>query len=440
MDNSLFMEIFNPYITMKGKFMRSYLTFLVCLAVCVAIFSQGCEPENKAGSNINTVAPAKPAKEVIKPEAKVEPAKEAVKTEAKVEEPAKVETKTVETPAKTETAVKTADSNMAAEDKVLVTVDGFAITQSQVEAKIKPQLNQMAARGSQVPPQYLEQIKERMKKEAVDKMVIERLLDEKVKEANIVITDEDTTKQLQEIAARQQPPISMEDLKALVEARGQTFDELKGYIRKGLGYQKVIEAQFGDNVKVTDEDANKFYTENQKQFENPEQIKASHILINFDSKDPNVDPNVAKAAAKAKADDLLKQIREGADFATLAQSNSACPSAKNGGDLGFFSRGQMVGPFEDAAFGLKAGQVSEVVETKFGYHIIKATDHKDANTVPFEQVKADIIKQLEETKKGEIANKYVESLKAGANVVYAAEPNKPEAVEPEIRVMPAKPN
>jgi peptidyl-prolyl cis-trans isomerase C len=432
---------------MKGKFMRSYLTFLVCLAVCVAVFSQGCEPENKAGSNINTVTTAEPAKELVKTEAKVEPAKEAVKTEAKVEEPAKVEAnatkvepETVEAPAKTETAVKTADSNTAAEDKVLVTVNGLAITQSQVDAKIKPQLDQMAARGSQVPPQYIEQMKERMKKEVVDKMVIERLLDEKVKEANIDITDEDATKQLQEIASQQQPPISMEDLKALIEARGQTFDEVKGYIRKGLGYQKVIEAQFGDNIKVTDEDANKFYTENQKQYENPEQIKASHILIKVDSTDPNVDPNVAKAAAKAKADDLLKQIREGADFATLAQSNSACPSAKNGGDLGFFSRGQMVGPFEETAFGLKTGQVSEVVETKFGYHIIKATDHKDANTVPFEQAKADITKQLGETKKGEIANKYVESLKAGANVVYAAEPNKPKAVEPEISVMPAKPN
>ena len=430
---------------MKGKFMRSYLTFLVCLAVCVAVFSQGCEPEKKAG--INTVTTAEPAKELVKTEAKVEPAKEAVKTEAKVEEPAKVEAdatkvepETAEAPAKTETAVKTADSNTAAEDKVLVTVNGFAITQSQVDAKIKPQLDQMATRGSQVPPQYIEQMKERMKKEAVDKMVIERLLDEKVKEANIVITDEDATKQLQEIASQQQPPISIEDLKALIEARGQTFDEVKGYIRKGLGYQKVIEAQFGDKIKVTDEDANKFYTENQKQYENPEQIKASHILIKFDSTDPNVDPNAAKAAAKAKADDLLKQIREGADFATLAQSNSACPSAKNGGDLGFFSRGQMVGPFEDTAFGLKTGQVSEVVETKFGYHIIKATDHKDANTVPFEQAKADIMKQLGETKKGEIANKYVESLKAGANVVYAAEPNKPEAVEPEIRVMPANPN
>jgi len=223
--------------------MRSYLTFLVCLAVCVAVFSQGCEPEKKAG--INTVTTAEPAKELVKTEAKVEPAKEAVKTETKVEEPAKVEAdatkvepETAEAPAKTETAVKTADSNTAAEDKVLVTVNGFAITQSQVDAKIKPQLAQMAARGSQVPPQYIEQMKERMKKEAVDKMVIERLLDEKVKEANIVITDEDAAKQLQEIASQQQPPISIEDLKALIEARGQTFDEVKGYIRKGLGYQK----------------------------------------------------------------------------------------------------------------------------------------------------------------------------------------------------------
>ncbi len=411
--------------------MRNYLTILVCLAVCVAVFCQGCEPEKKPKADNLTTA---------------EPSKTAAETEIKAEQPieadanaAKVEIKAAEAPAKTEPVAAATEPTAPAVDKVLVTINGSDITESQVDAKIKPQLDQMAARNAKVPPQFVEQMKERMKKDAIDKMIIEKLLDEKVKEANIVVTDEDATKQLQEIAARQQPPISLEDLKALIEARGQTFDEVKGYIRKGLGYQKLIEGQFGDKVKVTDEDANKFYTENIRQYENPEQIRTSHILIKVDSTDPNIDPNAAKAAAKAKAEDLLKQIREGADFATLAQNNSACPSAKNGGDLGFFSRGQMVGPFDDAAFSLKVGQVSDIVETQYGYHIIKATDHKDANTIPFEQAKANIEKQLEETKKAETANKYIESLKAGAKIVYAAEPNTPKATEPEMTTTPSEP-
>ena len=129
----------------------------------------------------------------------------------------------------------------------------------------------------------------------------------------------------------------------------------------------------GRKIDVTENDANNYYSGNPKEFETPEQVKASHILIASDTSDTSVDPNDAKAKALAKAEQLLAQLKDGADFAELAKANSTCPSASKGGDLGFFSKGDMVAPFEEAAFALEPGQLSDIVETKFGYHIIKRT-------------------------------------------------------------------
>ncbi len=113
----------------------------------------------------------------------------------------------------------------------------------------------------------------------------------------------------------------------------------------------------------------------------PEQVRVSHILIKAADLDPDVaEPpnaqNEAKAAAVAKAEELLEQIRNGADFEALAREHSSCPSAAKGGDLGFFARGRMVSNFEKVAFDLKVGEVSDIVETIFGYHIIKVTGHR----------------------------------------------------------------
>jgi peptidyl-prolyl cis-trans isomerase C len=179
-----------------------------------------------------------------------------------------------------------------------------------------------------------------------------------------------------------------------------------------------MEAQWVGKINITEEDAKKHYDESPTQFEVKEQVRASHILIKPDITDPNNDPNQAKAEAKAKIQDLLEQIKDGADFAELAKANSACPSAAGGGDLKFFTRGKMAPPFEKAAFALEVGKVSDIVETQFGYHIIKVTDRKDAGTTSFEQAGDNIIKQLTQKKQKEFADKYIESLKAAANIVY----------------------
>jgi len=229
------------------------------------------------------------------------------------------------------------------------------------------------------------------------------------------------TNQLKEIASQQKPPLPLEDFKALVEAYGKSFDQLKQQIQKGLSYQILLQAKFADRINVTEDDARKYYSENKKQIE---QVRASHILIKPEAADPNADPNEPKAKAEAKARSLLKQIKNGADFAELAKANSSCPSSAKGGDLDFFKRDRMVPAFAKAAFELKVGQVSDIVETKFGYHIIKVTDRKNDT---FEQAKDNIVETLTQKRQGELAKEYIESLKAKAKIVYppGKEPKAP---------------
>ena len=135
-------------------------------------------------------------------------------------------------------------------------------------------------------------------------------------------------------------------------------------------YIKVVQA----NIVIEDSDLKAYYDSHKAEFSQPPQVRARHILL--------------KSEAEANA--VLAEIEAGGDFATLAKAKSTGPSKDKGGDLGWFGRGRMVKPFEDAAFGLQKGEVSGVVQTKFGYHIIKVEDKREAVEKPFNQVKEQV--------------------------------------------------
>ena len=221
---------------------------------------------------------------------------------------------------------------------------------------------------------------------------MEKLLDEQIKKSGINITESDVNDKLNEIIAAQPGGMTMESFKAMIAAQGQSFDQIKEQIKKTMGYEKLI-----GTVEVNDAQAKAFYDENKEDFNAPEQVKASHILVKVDA---TATPE-QKAAAKTKIDGLLKQVKAGEDFAALAKANSDCPSKERGGDLGFFDKSSMVKEFADAAFAMKVGEISNVVETQFGYHIIKVTDRKEGGMTSFEKAKADIIKSLQDKKKSE---------------------------------------
>ena len=153
--------------------------------------------------------------------------------------------------------------------------------------------------------------------------------------------------------------------------------QMKVDIKRGLTIERFIVKRFVDNTTIPEKEIKAYYESHSNLFKQPEQVRASHILIKVDPK-----------AKESEKEDALKKIKEvqekqkkGADFAKLAKEYSQGPSNAKGGDLGYFKRGQMVPAFEEVAFKLKPGEVSDIVETRFGYHLIKVVDKKPESTV-----------------------------------------------------------
>lgn len=170
-------------------------------------------------------------------------------------------------------------------------------------------------------------------------------------------------------------------------------------------------------IEVSDEDAKKYYEENKDEFKVPEQVNAAHILIKVDS----VDDEEESKKAQKDAEDILKRIKGGEEFSELAKENSACPSSAKGGDLGYFTKGQMVPEFEEAVFSLKPGEISEIVKTKFGYHIIKLLDKKEETTRTFDEAKESIINKLRAEEQKKALMDYTETVKQNAKITINEE-------------------
>lgn len=205
---------------------------------------------------------------------------------------------------------------------------------------------------------------------------------------------------------------SDEEFAKALKDQGMTEKELRNLVRRNMTIDAYVEKMIVPKQTVTAAEVQEFYDKNPDSFVQPEQMRASHILITVDPKATAEE----RAKARAKIDDLLKQAQAGADFAKLAQDNSGCPSSQQGGDLGYFGKGQMVKPFEDAAFALKPGEISGVVETQFGFHIIKAVEKKAATKVAFADVKSQIEESLKRRKIGEAVNAALEEARKKAKI------------------------
>ena len=225
------------------------------------------------------------------------------------------------------------------EDKVLAKVGSETITQSMLDTIIEG-----------IPPRY----KAQMMTPEGKKRLLDRIVEMKMfsQEAYKLKLDKDPAVQSQIISMTEQVMASE--------------------------YIKHIQAE----IKINDDEMKAYYEGNKKEFQQPEQIKARHILV--------------KTEDEAKA--VRKELETNKDFAALAKDKSTGPSKTKGGDLGWFGRGQMVPEFEQVAFSLKKGEISDVVKTKFGYHIIKVNDKKKASEKSYEMVKKQIEDKLKQQK------------------------------------------
>ncbi len=317
-------------------------------------------------------------------------------------------------------APKPAPKLVAGPDKVLVTVNGEKIFNSeadkQVDMQVKRQFANMGAMAQSLPAGTIESMKDRIRPQVVQMLVEVRLVTQKLKAKKLSITDAEIESGIAKIL--KQNKITMDDMKKNLAQDGITLEDFKKQLKTKVGLEKLLKAEMKGKVALAGMvTARKFYDENPANFAQPGQVRASHILVDTRKMD-----EAGKVDAKAEAQDLLKKAQaEGADFAELAKANSDCPSSKDGGDLNFFSKEKMVPEFSKAAFAMKVGQISDLVETQFGYHIIKVTDRKEALVSTFEEEKEKIIKFLDRKNIGQFWQKYRPQLKADAKIEYSDE-------------------
>jgi len=286
-----------------------------------------------------------------------------------------------------------------------VVVNGTTITQKALAFETQRMIEQMARQG-QVPN---EEIMPQVREDVLNRMIEEELLYQDSQTKEIKVSDARVTEELASIKQRFPSEKEYQDALAGID---MSEAELTRKITRGMAIEQLIKNHVIQGTAVSDVESRAFYDQNARMFEKPEQIQARHILI-------KVEGDVTeeqKAEARTKIEMIRKKAVDGGDFAALASEYSEGPSRAKGGDLGYFSRGQMVKPFDDAAFALEPGKISEVVETQFGYHIIEVTDRQPASVVSYETAQAQIVERLKQEKSRREIRQYIETLRAKADI------------------------
>ena len=233
---------------------------------------------------------------------------------------------------------------------------------------------------------------------ALGELIDAEVLKQETAKKNIVPSPEDVEKEIETIKS-QFPDI--ETFEKTIAEKGVTIEKIRENIATQLAMRDMLAKEVESGTSIKKSEIEKFYNDNPTYFQSEESVKASHVLVKLEE---GADEKAVQEAKK-KIEAILKEVKDGGDFAEIAKKSSEGPSGPNGGDLGFFGRGQMVGPFETAAFAMNVGDVSEAVKTQFGFHIIKVTDKKAGGTTPFDEVSESIEAFM---KRAENAKRYAE--------------------------------
>jgi peptidyl-prolyl cis-trans isomerase SurA len=298
-------------------------------------------------------------------------------------------------------------------EEIVARVNGSIITRSEfVRSKdqLKDDVKQQDAANA-------DKLFSEREKDILRDLIDQQLLLEKGKDLGIT-GDTDLIKRLDQMR-KDMKLETMEELEKAATAQGISYEDFKQNMRNQIITQKVIGEEVGSHLNITTDEQQKFYDQHKGELEQPESIRLSEILIEPEKPAPvkpaaekpaenaTVDPNAANggnpnpqdaadaakkaaesalAAAEAKANELLKQLRAGASFEDTAKKNSAGPSAAQGGDLGVFKRGTLAKEIEEKTFAMKSGEITEVTHVKQGYIILKVTDHQMAGIPPMKDV------------------------------------------------------
>lgn len=335
---------------------------------------------------------------------------------------------------------------------VIIKVNNQPIVQTQFDKEYKKvasdgMLQQM---GIQIPQDDNNFMYLMLKDKVVNELIVRTLIKQEMDKRHIKVTKADVDNELKAMIDKIG---SKEQFNAILKRNGVTNEQFMSDLKEEVKVKKLV--NMVENVKISDHEAEVFYKKNQKKFVYPDKVRASHILIMANPQEiehqikskpenKNLSETILKekinsemqarynkaksieAAIKNLPDEFEKTAREKSDDVA---------SAKNGGDLGFFAKSDMVEPFATQAFTQQPNTISPVIQTQFGFHIIKVTDRMAAGQEPFVKVKEQIKLYLQTQKQMEILEKLINQLKASANIEYVNESYNPEKIQERLKEM-----
>ncbi len=291
-------------------------------------------------------------------------------------------------------------------NEVAIQVNDHVVTQAEFDQELEQETDraeqQLTAFG-QSPEhvkQYLAQNHPQMVEQLIERTVGRILVEDYVTQATMEVTPDEIEKKWTEIKGQFPDEAA---LKEAAESQDMTLEELRDKVSLQLKAEKLFAQELGE-TEATEAEVRAFYDSQPDRFQQPPQVRARHILLS------------EKAGAKEAIDALHKRIVAGEDFAALATEHSECPSGKEGGDLGFFDKEQMVPAFSDAAFSMKVGEVSAPIQTQFGYHIIKTEERRDTQKAEFADVQEGIKRHLDDEKGRAKEEEFIDRLKKAAKI------------------------
>ena len=294
-----------------------------------------------------------------------------------------------------------ADKKQSSEDKVAA-VNGAVITRTDFDRAVSFAKQRALQTGKPVDDAQLN-------KGVLEQLIGTALLYQKSKKEGIKVDQKAVDERIKQW--KKQFP-NDEEYKKWLKKSDLTEIQIKTEMGRGMVIQEFISKRFIDKTTVPEKEIKAYYDSNSDRFKQPEQVRSSHILIKVEPKAKDSE----KEDALKKIRDVQKKQIKGDDFAKLAKEYSQGPSNAKGGDLGYFKRGQMVPAFEKVAFKLKPGEVSDIVKTRFGYHLIKVVDKKPESTVPYEEIKDRRGQYLKQEKVQKEIKQLVEKLRKKAKV------------------------
>lgn len=278
------------------------------------------------------------------------------------------------------------------------------------------------------------------KEKITNELIVKALLDEEIAKRGITASQDDIQNELKSIIDKVG---SKEELNRLLKQRGISNQQFMEDLKTQIKIKKLVNSL--EKINITEKDAENYYNSHKNEFTHGEQVRASHILISANTieliqqikaKNPDISPTDLNkkieekvAAQKEKAEAVLKEVKQNPDaFEKIAQSKSDDKaSGERGGELGFFTKEAMVPEFSKAAFSMKPNTISEaLVQSPYGYHIIKVTDRMEAGTTPFVKVKDEIKFYLETQKQIEVLKKFTDGLMKNAKIEYLNDSYNPK--------------